>query len=79
MSTDFFEVCPDCLNDKRHFHPRDNEPVAHRWFGGIEKGTQVDFFSSFVKETDNLLLVSESGETMLVADLKDEIGKGKKA
>jgi hypothetical protein len=79
MSTNFFRICPDCLAGKRHFHPRDNHIAAHRWFGGIDHGTQVKFINEEIERDNNFPLVSESGEFIFVGDLKLDIGKGKKS
>lgn len=80
MSTDFFEVCSLCLNRTRHFHRANDVVVAHRWFGGKGKGTQV----TFIDEKPRALISSDmEGIEMKITELtntkklKREIGAGK--
>ena len=84
MSTDYYRVCEKCLAEVKHYHIRGDIPVVHTWFGGIEKGMQVDIDETLVHSDDSVQLLSENqtnGELQVlitVGELRAHIGEGKK-
>ena len=85
MSTDYYRVCEKCLAEVKHYHIRSDMPVAHTWFGGQEKGLQVDIDETLVHSDDSVQLLSEhdtnadDGEQRLVTvgELRSYKGLGK--
>jgi hypothetical protein len=75
MSTDFFEICEQCLKREVHFHKKDDTVAAHRWNGGSERGIIVRFLISTDK---NVPLISETGQIQTVNELLSQIGNGKR-
>lgn len=78
MSTDFYRVCQDCLDRVKHYHA-EQPPIVHRWFGGEEKGTQLQFPAGM---PDNTILIDREtgaeGHLISFEKLKKEIGAGRK-
>ena len=75
MSTDFYLACNRCIKKIEHIHAEIDSPVvAHRWYGGKDIGSQINFGGN-LEDTD--ILISEYGEPHTVAELKAEIGAGK--
>ena len=75
MSTNYYAVCEKCLKEEEHYHRKHDNPVAHSYYGGIDKGRQVDIDSYLSPEET---LIDEYGFLTTVAELRSKIGKGAK-